>query len=160
MVWGSRRLPRFGTHLSRRRKGKTSPRGIVVKFPVTPQFLKAVVILLLLLLEMLIQWQFVSSDISTDTSGNAAWPKSTPTWKYPSKDSSDRDVWLRGKEEIPTTIIWLNCFPRASCKCISTILCLPISAERNCLKTSQKRKDIISLFEKICGSSTEYAGKN
>lgn len=93
MVWGSRRLPQFGTHLSRKRKGKTSPRGILVKFPVTPQVLKSVVILLLLLLEMLIQWQFVSSDTGTDTSGNAAWPKSTPTWKYPSKDSSDRDVW-------------------------------------------------------------------
>lgn len=81
MVWGSRRLPRFGAHSSRKRKEKTSPCRIPVKIPVTPHFLKAVVILLLLLLEILIQWQFLSPNIGTATSGNGAF-----------EDSSDRQV--------------------------------------------------------------------
>lgn len=72
MVWGGRRLPWFGTHPSIKRKGKMSPCRILVKSSVTPHFLKAAVILLLLLLEILIQRQFLSANIGRATSGNAA----------------------------------------------------------------------------------------
>lgn len=64
-----------------REKEKMSPCRILVKFPVTPHFLKAVVILLLLLLEILIQWQFLSPKIGSAIPGNAA-----------SEDSSEGQV--------------------------------------------------------------------
>lgn len=58
-----------------------SPCRILVKIPVTPQFLKDVRILLLLPVEILMQWQVLSPNIVTATSGDAAL-----------EDSSERQV--------------------------------------------------------------------